>query len=195
MSTAPNRDAHRMNPIAAVTHRDPYPYYADLLANKPLYRDDALGLWVASSAAAVTAALTSDACRVRPLQQPVPPAIDGSAAREMFRRLVRMNNGVGHCPLNRAVTATLASVTSSAIAKETRHRARELADELAPTRDFDGLSEFCFRLSVRVIGSMLDVQYLVQAGLDFDRVTEHVAFRPSANALIPVFLQRQEAQL
>jgi hypothetical protein len=33
--------------IAAVTHPDPYPYYADLVRRSPLYRDDTLGLWVA----------------------------------------------------------------------------------------------------------------------------------------------------
>jgi len=37
-------------PIAAVTHANPYPYYATLVAERPLYRDDALGLWVATSA-------------------------------------------------------------------------------------------------------------------------------------------------
>ena len=61
MSLPPPRD-----PVAAVTHPDPYPYYAELVAQRPLYRDESLGLWVASSAQAVTAVLTSDICRVRP---------------------------------------------------------------------------------------------------------------------------------
>ncbi|MFL6235910.1 MAG: cytochrome P450, partial [Thermoanaerobaculia bacterium] len=38
------------DPIAAVTHRDPYPYYARLVAERPVYHDGPLGLWVASSA-------------------------------------------------------------------------------------------------------------------------------------------------
>ena len=42
------------NAIAAVTHPDPYPYYAELVASRPLHRDDSLGLWVAASAASVT---------------------------------------------------------------------------------------------------------------------------------------------
>ena len=65
------------DPIAAVTHPDPYPYYADLVARRPLYRDDALQLWVASSAAAVTAVLASDLCRVRPPAEPVPGRSSG----------------------------------------------------------------------------------------------------------------------
>src|ERR1700704_2197965 len=95
------------DPIAAVTHPDPYPYYADLLARKPIYRDEALGLWIASSAAAVGAVLGSDRCRVRPPAEPVPNALLGSPAADIFRHLVRMNDGPGHCPVKRAVTRTL----------------------------------------------------------------------------------------
>lgn len=152
-----NRDAPPADPIAAVTHRDPYPYYADLVADKPLHRDDKLGLWVASSAAAVTAVLTHDACRVRPPHEPVPPAIVGSPAGEIFRRLVRMNDGAGHCPFNRAIAAALASVAPAAIAQQSRRHAKALADELEPTTDPGRLTEFGFRLSAHVIGSLLGV--------------------------------------
>jgi hypothetical protein len=27
------------NPVAAVTHPDPYPYYAELVAQRPIHRD------------------------------------------------------------------------------------------------------------------------------------------------------------
>lgn len=36
------------DPLQAVTHADPYPYYAALARDRPLYRDARLGLWVAS---------------------------------------------------------------------------------------------------------------------------------------------------
>lgn len=157
MSWAPNRDAPPNDPIAAVTHRDPYPYYAELVANQPLYRHDGLGLWVASSAQAVAAALTNEACRVRPPDEPVPATIVESPAGEIFRRLVRMNDGSGHCPFNRAVAASLASVAPSAIVQQSRRCAAELADELQPTNHLDRLSEFTFRLSPRVIGGLLGV--------------------------------------
>jgi cytochrome P450 len=152
-----NHDALPADPIAAVTHRDPYPYYADLVANKPLYRHHELGLWVASSAAAVSAALTHDACRVRPPHEPVPPAIVGSPAGEIFGRLVRMNDGAGHCPFNRAIAAALASVAPSAIAQQSRRCAQALTDALEPTTDSERLTEFAFGLSPRVIGSLLGV--------------------------------------
>ena len=72
------------DPITAVTHPDPYAYYADLVTRKPLYYDDKLRLWVASSADAVTAVLTNHLCKVRPPNEPVPESILGSPAAEIF---------------------------------------------------------------------------------------------------------------
>ena len=135
------------DPIAAVTHRDPYPYYAKLVAERPLYRDDALGLWVATSAAAVTAALTHPSCRVRPPAEPVPRAIAGSPAGEIFRHLVRMNDGAGHCPFKRAVSAALDALGERDAAAPSRHWAASLAGE----------ADFAFRLPVYVTASLLGV--------------------------------------
>ena len=157
MSLAQDRNALPENAIAAVTHRDPYPYYADLVANAPLYRDDQLGLWVASSAQAVTAVLTSAACRVRPLNEPVPKAILGSPAAEIFRHLVHMNDGPGHCPFSKAIAAVLASVEPNQVIARSRLHAQALTDELTPISDSTGLTEFTFRLSAYVIGSLLGV--------------------------------------
>src|ERR1700730_9947136 len=104
------REPFPSDPIAAVTHRDPYPYYARLVAERPLYFDPDLGLWVASSAEAVAAVLASERCRVRPPAEPVPAAIAGTPAGEVFRRLVRMTDGEAHGPLKQAVSAALAGV-------------------------------------------------------------------------------------
>ena len=41
------------DPIAAVTHPDPYPYYAQLRAGPPLAYDERLRLWIASRAEVV----------------------------------------------------------------------------------------------------------------------------------------------
>src|SRR5215212_997440 len=99
-----------LNPITAVVHPDPYPYYAELVATKPLYYDAALGLWVASSAAAIDAIFNNRLCRVRPVAEPIPRALLGSPAADIFRQLVRMNDGADHCPLKQAISATLAAV-------------------------------------------------------------------------------------
>src|SRR5690349_4221852 len=112
--TMPSMDAPR-DPIAAVTHPDPYPYYRDLVTRSPIYRDDALGLWVVSSAAAVTAAVTSELCRVRPPAEPVPAALVGSAAGDVFAGLVRMNDGTTHGTLKPRVSASLAAFDTTLV--------------------------------------------------------------------------------
>src|SRR5262245_7010653 len=96
------------DPIAAVTHPDPYPYYADLVARAPLVRDERLGLWVAASAVAVASVLTSPRCRVRPTAEPVPAALAGSRAGDVFGRLVRREAGETHATPSAAAACALA---------------------------------------------------------------------------------------
>jgi cytochrome P450 len=144
------------DPVAAVTHPDPYPFYAELVAKRPLDRDDSLGLWVAASAEAVTAVLASDLCRVRPPAEPVPRALVGSPAGEIFRHLVRMTDGPGHAPCKHAVAATLGSFGEAETAAVSREWARHLADEIRPD-DSKGLAGFHFRLPVCTAASLLGV--------------------------------------
>ncbi len=145
------------NPIAAVTHADPYPYYTDLVTHRPLYRDEPLGLWIASSAAAVTAALTNESCRVRPANEPVPTPLLGSPAEVIYRRLIRMNDGNGHCPFNRAVAATINSVAPAQIAACSNRWAKHLLLRLDPANELAHISDFAFKLSTHVIGDLLGV--------------------------------------
>src|SRR5688572_22305227 len=88
--------AEPRDPVAAVVHPDPYPYYARLRRERPLYLDSGLGLWVAATHATVEAALNHPALRVRPPAEPVPRALAGSPAGEVFAQLVRMNDGDFH---------------------------------------------------------------------------------------------------
>jgi cytochrome P450 len=137
------------NPIAAVTHRDPYPYYARLVAERPIYHDGSLGLWVASSAGAVSAVLASDLCRVRPLAEPVPAKLQGTAGGDLFGRLVRQNDGDRHASMKQAVSAALGEIEEQAAAW-----ARTLASEIHPKEDLQG---FMFRFPVYVVASLLGV--------------------------------------
>jgi cytochrome P450 len=147
--------SHPTDPIAAVTHPDPYPYYAHLVAEKPLYRDDALGLWVANSAATVTAVLHHDLCRVRPTAEPVPRALLGSPAGEIFRQLVRMNDGRDRCPLKQAISATLDSIAGHTAAAESRRWADVLAAGIGPGTDHGAVSSFAFELPTYVVLHLL----------------------------------------
>ncbi|HEX8037238.1 MAG TPA: hypothetical protein VF510_25510, partial [Ktedonobacterales bacterium] len=145
------------HPVAAVTHPDPYPYYADLVANRPIYRDETAGMWIASSAAMVTAVLASDLCRVRPPTEQVPRALVGSSAGDIFRHLVRMNDGQGHGPMREAVSSALQAIDAEQIAAESDTAARLLIDELEPQAHPSRLTDFAFQLPVYVVASLLGI--------------------------------------
>ena len=151
------------DPVALATHADPYPFYARLVAEAPLDYDEGLGLWVAASAEAVTAVLTHELCRVRPSAEPVPRALLGSPAGEVFGRMVRMTDGPARCPLKRAISVALEPILDEAVG-EGRRRARDLAAELAPAEDPAAVSRFAFDLPARCVASLL--------GASPDRLTE-----------------------
>jgi hypothetical protein len=54
MQSSLERSGGPLSPLAAATQANPYPYYAKLVAENPIYWDADLKLWVASSAEAVT---------------------------------------------------------------------------------------------------------------------------------------------
>ncbi|MGU7773903.1 cytochrome P450 [Burkholderia sp. MR1-5-21] len=141
------------DPIAAVTHRDPYPYYAALVDGPPLAFDAALGLWVASRAASVSAVLADPACRVRPLADPVPLALRGTTAGELFAQLVRMNDGaLRHDVPKRALHAALASVDTDAL----RRRAAVLATRRMPKQAApEALDAWCMTVPVCAVADLL----------------------------------------
>jgi cytochrome P450 len=87
------------HPVAAVTHPDPYPYYAALARERPLYRDPALGMWIAAHPDTITSVLRHPAARVRPLDEPVPRGLCTGPAGALFGRFVRMNDGAAHARL------------------------------------------------------------------------------------------------
>jgi cytochrome P450 len=142
------------DPIAAVTHADPYPYYAELGA-QPIHRDGVSGFWIAASAGAVRAVLTSERCRVRSVAEPVPERLHGSTAGDLFRLLVRMTDGVDHLRAKAAVAGHLASMNPALITQQSATSARRLVDELEPAGHPGRLAEFAFRLPVDVVGSLL----------------------------------------
>jgi cytochrome P450 len=149
-------DAPPADPIAAVTHPDPYPFYAGLARERPIYRDEALGFWVVSSAAGVSAVLASGACRVRPPAEPVPRPLVGSPTGAIFRRLVRMNDASFHRRTKPVVAAALASLDAPAVAVAARRRAAAiLGGQAAPSGA--GLGALAFRLPVETVASLLGV--------------------------------------
>lgn len=138
------------NAVEAVRHPDPYPYYRCLREQQPLFFDPLLGLWVASSAAAVQAALAHEGLRVRPAHEPVPAALLGTAAGDVFALLVRMNDGPFHAAHKPEVAAAAEAIRL--------HRVAELAANVAQTLCETKLpNEFLRQLPVRVMSSALGV--------------------------------------
>jgi cytochrome P450 len=134
-----------------VSHPDPYPYYAQLVAERPFYYDEALRSWVASSAEAVTEVLASDRCGVRPLAEPVPTTLIGSEAGEVFRRFIRMNDAAGRQHLKRALAAAIGSIDESRVIDKADEYARLLC------RSGGRPSTIASRLPACVVADLLGV--------------------------------------
>lgn len=142
---------------AAPSHPDPYPYYGRLARERPFFRDEANDWWVAASAAAVTEVLTSQICLTRPLSEPIPEALRGGAAAEIFGRLVRLRDDETRRKLKDAVTSALRSLDLAEVAALARRRAAELDDELGPTLDETRTTQFMFALPVQIVAQLLGI--------------------------------------
>lgn len=145
------------DPIAAATHADPYLYYRALRAHAPLWRDDRLGMWIAARAAAVDEVLRHPALRVRPPGEPVPKALAGTTTGAIFGRLVRMNDGAGHCPLKPILASGLAAIRSDDVRAASLRIGQSLMSRYRPAANPDDLDAFTFALPVRVIAHLVGV--------------------------------------
>ncbi len=140
-----------MTPFDAATHTDPYAYYAALRRQNGLSFDTDLRLWIASSADAVDAILGHPDCRVRPLNELIPPAIAQGASGTVFGRLMRMNEGPQHqCP-RLVIEPALASVETDSL---TGIVARVLETLDNPIENLD---ELMFTLPIGVIASLIGI--------------------------------------
>lgn len=136
-----------MDPIIAVTHADPYPYYAKLRSMGGLTFDPELRLWVASSARAVCAVLAHPDCRVRPALEPVPKMIAEGIAGQVFAQLMRMNDGERQrCPRS-AFEPALGLIDQNEVGARVSARLM--------TTDADGLYSAMFRGPVCVVAALL----------------------------------------
>jgi unspecific monooxygenase len=141
-----------INPIDAVTHRDPYSYYERLLADSALQYDERLQLWVAARAATVSEVFAHPACRVRPMSEPVPAALAGSSSGEVFSQLVRMNDGARHERPKLALGRALASLADA----DVKMRAQGIAGRTLPSAaDMAALSAWLFDAPLAIIADLL----------------------------------------
>jgi cytochrome P450 len=140
------------NAVAAVTHPDPYPYYAALARHRPFAWDGELRTWVAASAAAVEAVLTSPLCRVRPPAEPIPAALSGTAAGDVFARLARMSDGSAHQHRRASASAAINALDLASVGPLVARWTRALWEQHDGWRGDAG-----FHLPVHVVASLLGV--------------------------------------
>ena len=194
------------DPIEAVTHSDPYPYYARLVAERPLYFDETLGLWVAAGAHAVEDVLASPLCRVRPVDEPVPRALEGSSLSAVFGQLTRMIDGAGHASRKAAIQTALASIDDATVDRLAREEADRLVEELDPREHPGRVNAFALRLPIHVVGRMLGIESAELAGVAANVASFVGALAPgstpderqqgetAADALIELFERLSRAQ-
>lgn len=140
------------NPIDAATHPNPYPYYARLRSGPALYYDQELRLWVVASATAISQVFDSPSCRVRPMSEPVPSALDGLAAGEIFSHLVRMTDGSRHDQSKSVLERALASIPAADVQARARHAA---ASSVPETMDAAKLTAWTFDTPIMVVAELL----------------------------------------
>ena len=134
----PPRDA-----IAAATHPDPYPYYADLVATRPLYKDDG-----APDVGRDERRRGDGDPDLRRLPGAVPPPSRfprrsrGGPAGRIFRHMIRMNDGAGHCPFKPAMAAALGEAEAGRPGRVALECARLLAEPLGAKSDPRGVTDF-----------------------------------------------------
>lgn len=142
-----NATAQPPDAIAAVTHANPYPWYASLRSGPALVFDPALRLWIASRADVVREALANDALRVRPAAEPVPRAIAGTPAGELFGLLIRMNDGDPHAAHKPVLQRALAGLDHAA--------AHAATLQVAAAMPAMGLADTAFTLPVGAVAHLL----------------------------------------
>lgn len=162
---APDDPIDPIDPIAAVTHSDPYPYYRALADRGPIHFDPRLDLWVVTSHAAIREVLRSSHVRTRPVGEPVPGWVSGTATGGVFAQLVRMTDDPGSRTVKRALHEALATVPPAHASRIADALARRIFDTGAASRDPDWPTEALFALPVSVMGCLLGVPDQALAGL------------------------------
>jgi cytochrome P450 len=149
--------AQPRDPIDAVVHPDPYPYYARLRRERPLYLDSRLGLWVAATHEAVNAALNHTSLRVRPPAEPVPRALVGTPVGEVFARLVRMNDGDFHVRNKPAVEQAARRFSLADVSQAAQSAALDLAARVDANALLTALPVQAIAHLLRVAPSLLEI--------------------------------------
>ena len=169
------------DPLHAIVHPDPTPYYAELAATRPLFFDGTLGWWIAAGADAVDAVLGSAACRVRPVGEPVPKAVATSPTGTFFSRLVRQIDGPDHGARKAMVMAALGRLDVAALAARAHRQAYAALPDVAHL-DIALQADAHFRVPLATIAQTLLDDRADTAACQADIAAYLAALSPGADA-------------
>ena len=155
MSTVDVTDPVRYNPYDYAVHEDPYPFYARLRAEAPLYRNDELEFWALSRHADVAAAFR-DSTRFSSAEGvSLDKAASGPHAHKTMSFLAM------DPPRHTRMRALVARGFTPRRVVDLEPRIREIAveylDAARDIDDFDIIRDFAGRLPMDVISEMMGV--------------------------------------
>lgn len=140
--------------VSAVRKDDPRADYQALSA-LGLFFDHYRQCWVAASSATVHSAFNCPELMVRPQDEPVPTALAGTAAADIFAELVRMNDGPEHLAGKAAVQTALDSIAEQDVRQVTGEVARWFA--LAKPLRGSSLTRFNYGLPILVLAKLFGI--------------------------------------
>ena len=140
-----------IDPIAAVSHPDPYPYYAALRAESGLHWFADRKLWALVSAPLVTAAFNIAQAKVRPPSEPIPAFLEGTRAGDVFGRLARMSDGPPHAEARDRTMRLMRKLTGERVAAGSAQVIDAVARPWRERRDAASLNEVIHALPVMSI--------------------------------------------
>ncbi len=132
-----------------------------------------MGCWVVANEDDVSEVLFDTGCRVRPIAEPVPIALVGTAAGDLFARLARTTDGAHHERARASAACALPSVTPATIENVVARQAAHLMGRTS-------LDHVVSAITVRVVAELLGIR-------DLDAAYENTSvlvrgFRPTATA-------------
>lgn len=145
------------DPVAAVTHRNPYPYYTRLAHTGSLTHDRARGHWVVADAESVLTILTHPCCRVRPIDEPVPLDLRSTPIEAVYRHFARMTDGVAHDRCRAPVADALLSLAPAEVIVAASACSRMVMDEPTWRPDGPGVTTAMWDIPVRTVAALLDI--------------------------------------
>ncbi|HTW85815.1 MAG TPA: cytochrome P450 [Candidatus Sulfotelmatobacter sp.] len=140
-------------------------------------------VWVANGAASVREALADPLLRVRPIDEPIPLAIAGTPAGDLFARLCRQNDGPRHDALRAILMTALRNGEGTALDHAARRRTGRLI-AASPARDGALLDRLAREVPSTALAALLDLPEAETMADDVGALVAGFAPAPTDDAIV-----------